>query len=190
MTIIITLALLCAVILAVALHPVMTGDQSRLGWRLLVGMAVAAVGIYMAVGSPDAKTAPAAFEHSGPRYEQRLASQRELVILEGLSGAPDHVPFLLELGTVRIQSGHPQDALEPLERAQALKPKDQSIQEALGAAHYAIALTYAIQPRKDARPMALKHFEKALKITPKSTEFYQRLRDDVKNYQRRDDTSK
>lgn len=185
MIIIITLALICAVILAIVLHPVMTGENARLGWRLLIGMAVAAIGIYLAVGSPDAQTAPAAFEQSGPRYEQRLASQRELVILEGLSGAPDHVPFLLELGTVRIQSGHPQDALEPLERAQTLQPKDTHIQEALGAAHYAIALTYAIQPRKDARPMAISHFEKALKITPKKAEFYQRLRDDMQNYQRR-----
>lgn len=185
MIVIITLALLCAVILAIALHPVMTGERAALGWRLLTFMAVVALGLYMLVGSPDAQTAPALFETSGPRHEQRLANQRELVILEALSGAPDHVPFLLELGTIRIQAGHPQDALEPLTRAQNLQPENNGVQEAIGAAHYAIALTYAMQPRKDARPMALKHFEQAIKITPRGAEFYQRLRDDAKNYQGR-----
>lgn len=189
MIIIITLALLCALILAIALHPLMNAEKSSLGWRLMLGMAVTALGIYMFVGSPDAVTAPALFETSGPRHEQRLANQRELVILEALSGAPDHVPLLLELGTVRIQAGHPQDALDPLTRAQKLQPENGNIKEAIGAAHYALALTYAMQPRKDARTMALKHFEDALKITPRGSEFYQRLRDDSQNYQRRSATS-
>jgi len=183
MILIITLALICAGTLAWALHPIMTGPHQRLGWRLLPGGAAAVLALYLFIGSPDTPSAPAIFETAGPRFEQRIAAQRELVILEALSGAPDHIPFLLELGTVRIQAGHPQDALEPLVKANNLSPNDPFILEALGAAHYAVALNYAMQPRKDAKKMALDHFEKAVKVTPEKAEFYARLLADQKAVQ-------
>ena len=179
---IILLAVLCAVILSVALHPLMNGPDARTGWKFLFALAAASLGLYLALGSPDAKTAPALFENSGPRFEQRMASQRELIVLEALSGKPDHVPLLLELGTLRVQSGHAQDALEPLEKALKHAPGDTAVKEALGAAHYSIALTYAAQPRKDARPVALSHFEQAVKLTPKSADFYERLKADRAAY--------
>lgn len=183
MILMILLALLCAAVLALALHPVMTGADKRKGMMLLTGGAAMALALYLFAGSPDTPSAPAAFETSGPRHDQRVASQRELVLLEALSGAPDHVPLLVELGTVRIQAGHPQDALEPLDHANTLSPRDPLILEALGAAHYALALEYAMQPRKDARKMTIEHFEKALKLTPEKAEFYPRLKADRDAFQ-------
>ena len=161
----------------------MTGPHKNFGWRLLGGGAAATLALYLLTGAPDIQSAPARFETSGPRYEQRLASQRELVLLEALSGAPNHVPFLLELGTIRVQAGHPQDALEPLDTANNLSPNDPYILEALGAAHYALALEYAIQPRKDAQAMAAAHFEKAIAITPEKSQFYPRLKADQEKFQ-------
>ncbi len=184
------LAILCAGVLATALHPMMIQKKQGRSWLLLTGMACTAFALYIALGSPDVKMAPALFETSGTRFEQRLASQRELIILEALSGNQDHVPLLLELGTVRIQGGHPQDALQPLERALKNQPSNINVKEALGAAHYALALTYAIQPRKDAKPMALSHFETEVKFTPKSADFYQRLHNDRATYQIRNAQTK
>lgn len=185
MILMMTLALICAASLAYVLHPLMKGPEQRKGMMVLGLTVLTALGLYIAIGSPDVPTSPAIFEKAGPRFEQRLASQRELVLLEALSGAPDHVPLLLELGTVRIQAGHPQDAFEVLDHAHKLDPDNADIREALGAAHYAIALNYALQPRKDARAMAIAHFEKALAITPASAEFYARLKNDSVEFQRR-----
>ncbi len=185
MILMMTLALICAASLAYVLHPLMKGADRRQGMVTLCVSVLAALGLYIAVGSPETPTAFAIFEKEGPRFEQRLASQRELVLLEALSGAPDHVPLLLELGTVRIQAGHPQDTFEVLDHAHKLDPDNADIREALGAAHYAVALNYALQPRKDARAMAIIHFEKALAITPASAEFYARLKNDSVEFQRR-----
>lgn len=185
MILMILLALICAICLAYALHPVMTAPERRVGMIALGISVLGALGLYITVGSPDIPTAPAIFEKDGPRHEQRLASQRELVLLEALSGAPDHVPLLLELGTVRIQAGHAQDAFEVLDHAHKLAPGNADIREALGAAHYATALNYAMQPRKDARAMAIRHFEKALSLTPPAAEFYPRLKKDSAEFQRR-----
>lgn len=179
MILMILLALLCAAVLAYALHPIMRGSQRRTGTALLAGGALLSAGLYFALGAPDIPSAPAFYETAGPRYEQRLTSQRELVLLEALSGAPDHIPLLLELGTMRIQAGQPQDAFEVLNHANQLQPDDPRILEALGAAHYATALDYARQPRKDAQDMARNHFEKALSLTPKTAEYHDRLTHDA-----------
>ena len=185
MILMILLALLCAGMLAYVLHPLMRGAERRKGGYALLVCVALALGLYLLLGSPDTPSTPAFFEKSGPRFEQRLAGQRELVLLEALSGAPDHVPLLLELGTLRVQSGHPGEAFEVLDHANRLSPDDPAILEALGAAHYAMALNYAIQPRRDAQAMAGTHFKKALSLTPESAEFYPRLKEDSAAFQRR-----
>lgn len=175
MILMIILAVFAAIILAFALHPLMK-KNSKLAWRVIALCAVISVGTYLVIGSPDIPSAPALFEKSGPRNDQRLLQRRELLVMEALAADPDNVRMLLELGTIRINENRGEDALDVLQRARTLAPNNPDIAEAIGAAHYSIARLYAIQPRQEAQQKAREHLEKALQITPKTTDLYKHLR--------------
>jgi hypothetical protein len=81
MTLIVTIAILCAAILAYVLHPVMTGNGQKGGWGLMAGLAAAALGLYLMLGSPDLPSAPALFEQ-GPRHAMRLAVEKKMLLQE------------------------------------------------------------------------------------------------------------
>ncbi len=168
-------AALCALILALALHPLMKSNPKQ-GWRILIACAIAALGLYFALGSPDTGSAPALFETSGPRFDQRMAGRRELIVMEALAGQPDNLKLLLELGTIRIEADHPEEALEVLTHARQLAPRDPRIAEALGAAYFKLALFYKMQPRPEARKLSKLNLDKALAITPKSSTLYNELK--------------
>lgn len=175
MIVIILAALLCAVVLAFALHPVMKSNP-RQGWRLLFACAVLALGLYLSIGSPDTPSAPAIFETDGPRHDRRMAGRRELIVMEALSGQPDNVKLLLELGTIRIEADHPEEALEALTQARKHAPHDPRIAEAMGAAYFKLALFYKTQPRPEAQKLSKLNLDKALAITPKSSALYHELK--------------
>ena len=168
-------AILCAIILALALHPVMKSNAKR-GWRILIACAIAALGIYLSIGSPDTASAPALFETNGPRHDQRMAGRRELIVMEALAGQPDNVKLLLELGTIRIEADHPEEALEALTQARKFAPKDPRIAEAMGAAYFKLAIFYKMQPRAEAQKLSRLNLDKALSITPKSSSLYNELK--------------
>lgn len=172
---IILAALLCAATLAFALHPVMKLTP-KTGWRVLIACALLALGLYLSLGSPDLPSAPALFETEGPRYDQRMASRRELIVMEALAGQPDNIKLLLELGTIRIEADHPEEALEALTQARKLAPKDPRIAEAMGAAYFKLAIFYKMQPRAEARKLSKLNLDKALSITPKSSSLYNELK--------------
>lgn len=167
--------LICAVVLAFTLHPLMKSNPKQ-GWRILLAAAIASLGLYLALGSPDLPGSPAAFETSGPRFEQRMAGRRELIVMEALAGDPDNVKLLLELGTIRIEADHPEEALEVLTHARKLAPKDNRIAESMGAAYFKLALFYKMQPRPEAQKLSKLNLDKALAITPKSSTLYNELK--------------
>lgn len=168
-------ALFCAIILALALHPLMVTNPKQ-AWRILIVFPVLALGLYLAIGSPDLSSAPALFETAGDRHDARMNGRRELIVLEALAGQPDNIALLLELGTIRIEANHPDEALEVLLRARTLAPKDQRIAEAIGAAYFKRAIFYKMQPRAEAQKLSKMNLDKALAITPKNSELYKELR--------------
>jgi hypothetical protein len=167
--------LICATVLAFTLHPLMKSSP-KTGWRILLAAAVISLGLYLVLGSPDMASAPAAFETSGPRFEQRMAGRRELIVMEALAGDPDNVKLLLELGTIRIEADHPEEALEVLTHARKLAPRDTRIAEAMGAAYFKLALFYKMQPRPEAQKLGTINLDKALAITPKASPLYNELK--------------
>jgi cytochrome c-type biogenesis protein CcmH/NrfG len=96
--------------------------------------------------------------------------------MEALASEPNNVKLLLILGTLRIQSGHPEDAIDILTHAQKIAPKNPDILEALGAAHYQLSLIYKMQPRPEAQKLSREHLAKALAITPKNTDLYKQIK--------------
>lgn len=56
--------------------------------------------------------------------DSRMNSRRELIVMEALAGQPDNIKLLLELGTIRIESNHPDEALEVLLHARNIAPKN------------------------------------------------------------------
>lgn len=167
--------LLCAAVLAFTLHPLMKSNQ-KLGWRILLASALVSLGLYLAIGSPEMASAPAAFETSGPRFEQRMAGRRELIVMEALAGDPDNIKLLLELGTIRVEADHPEEALEVLTHARKLAPRDNRVAETMGAAYFKLAIFYKMQPRPEAQKLSRLNLDKALAITPKSSALYNELK--------------
>ena len=174
--IVITLAaFICAITLALALHPLMKTNPKQ-AWPILIACAIFSLALYLAIGSPDTSSAPAMFETSGERNDARMNSRRELIVMEALAGQPDNIKLLLELGTIRIEANHPDEALEVLLRARQIAPKDQRVAEALGAAYFKRAILYKMQPRDEAQKLARLNLDKALAVTPKNSELYTELK--------------
>ncbi|HEY8190486.1 MAG TPA: hypothetical protein VIF12_07355 [Micavibrio sp.] len=81
MTLIVAIAVICAAVLAYVLHPAMTGGNRKSAWGLMAGLAAAALGLYLMLGSPDLPSAPALFEQ-GPRHAMRLAVEKKMMLQE------------------------------------------------------------------------------------------------------------
>lgn len=175
-------AILTIIVLNILLAPLMHGSprQKIAGWALLVVVTLAAMGLYLAQGSPGIPSAPAVFEKQGPRHEKREAVKKELELSRALQAAPDDTALMLKLGTVRLQNGRMDEAIAVLTRAHAIAPDDKGINTKLGAAHYAAALAAFLLD--DDRQAAQAHFDKALEIAPQDAPYRGKLATDLKKF--------
>lgn len=159
-------ALLCALVTALILH-----DMHRHRMALLIAMPVLSLGLYLWMGTPDQPGAPALFERTGPRAEQRALAAQELALMQALSEDDENLTLMLALGTVRMRAGRTEEAIRILEHAQTSAPDDKDVRTELAAAYYAHALS---QKQGDARLW----LEKAYDLAPADAPYRTRLEQD------------
>ncbi len=118
--------------------------------------------LYLGLGSPNLSDQPLAAR----RLEQPPADAAQAEILakieqlqEHLKTTPDNLGVWLALGRARLQLGDSQAAVEALQKGMDLAPQDGAIEAELGE-----ALIYAANGTVP--PVAIQHFENALKKTP------------------------
>jgi tetratricopeptide (TPR) repeat protein len=155
--------------------------QKLQGWLLLTLITMAAMGLYLARGSPRIPSAPALFETEGPRFEQRQLVKKERELTRASAAAPEDASLLFELGALRMQNGRLEEAIAVLSAAHDKDPAREDITTKLGAAHYAAALAAFFL--EDNREQAQKHFDKALEIAPKDAPYREKLLQDIKKFQ-------
>lgn len=140
MKVILLAALMAAAAGAILVHPLMTaGKGRRTGWRVLAAFAAISLGLYLALGRPDLPGAPALFEKSDSRADQRHLTARVMELLPQLAADPDNKRIRLELGAAHyaiavdmaVNRQNPEDALEPLDAALAVAPLDAPYLKAL-----------------------------------------------------------
>lgn len=187
MRLMILLAIITAACTFYILHPLMKsrhGKMNEIGMFFLFALPIAAVLLYGLLGAPDIASRPALFETKGPRYEYRSMIRQEMEIMESLAHDPENRNIMMTLGTLRLQTGRPMDAIDILKIALDLYPDDRLLAEELGAAHYAAALTLMRAPEQmpQTRTKTLGHFESALHYTPNKALLYETIKKDFENF--------
>ena len=170
------------------LHPLMKSRHAKLnemGTFLLFAMPIAAVVMYLFLGSPDIASRPALFETSGPRHDYRVLIKKEMDMMHELARDPDSRNIMVAIGTLRLQTGRPDEAVNILRTAQEQYPKDRLVKEELGAAHYAAAVMMlqsvpALDPQSHAA--INNHFVSALHYTPKDALFRKELENNYREF--------
>lgn len=183
MRLMILLAITTTACMFYILHPLMKSKHAKLnemGTFLLFAMPIAALILYLLLGSPDIASRPALFETTGPRHEYRMVIKKEMDLMHELARHPDDRNIMVTIGTLRLQTGRPGEAIDILRTALDQHPDDRLVAEELGAAHYAAAimmLQNLVKIDPESRLTIGNHFENAIHYTPKDALFRQELED-------------
>jgi len=134
MNIIIAAALLTALTAGWLVHPLMKADEKsrRAGLLILFVLPLAALGLYLAAGSPDMPSRPALFETDGPNAAIRALARQEQDAMKKLAAAPDDAGVRAELGEILyaqglaalVQQNNPARAQRYFDRALEIAPAD------------------------------------------------------------------
>lgn len=187
MRLIILLAITTTACAFYILHPLMRSKHAKMneiGTFLLFLLPIAAISLYLALGNPDISSKPALFETKGPRYEYRMMIKQEMDIMQDLAHNPADRNIMIALGTLRLQTARPDEAIDILQIAHERFPKDDLVKEELGAAHYAAALTDLRDPEMNAQKQNKieNHFKEALRFTPPKALFRATLESDYERF--------
>jgi tetratricopeptide (TPR) repeat protein len=143
------------------------GPKPLFGGSLAIVLAFALTLILPAIGraqstDPVARAQAAEAAMKEGRFEEAAGIYRTLV-----DGSPQQAEVLTNLGVALVMGGHPSDALDPLERAVALKPDLLTAQLYLSATYLALR-----QPEKAIAPM-----ERVVAARPADVDSRRRLAD-------------
>lgn len=141
MKVIVAAALLTALTAGWLVHPLMKGDgkSRRAGLVILFILPLAALGLYLAAGSPDMPSRAALFETETPGAAIRALSRQEQDAMKKLAAAPDDPAVRAELGEILYAQGlaalmqqeNPVRAQRYFDRALEIAPADASYRKKL-----------------------------------------------------------
>lgn len=105
MTVIVLAAFLTVSVTAWLAHPLMKGGDRKSAALLMVTFPLAALALYLWQGRPDLPSAPAIFEHDGPRAALRELARDELNLTQALSRDPGNENLKTQLGEIFYARG-------------------------------------------------------------------------------------
>ena len=172
-------ALICALTLAIILHPLMLEKKTRtlakaFGFIIVVG----SLSFYLWQGNPEMPAASASYE----KDEQRAAIRS---LMSQLRFQPNNPDLLTSLGQIYFEAGDLERSIVLLEKALVADPKHLRARNGLGAMLFGIGMMMRSQGASDAQILPV--WRQAFDIAPEGAPYRETIKRNLDSLDLEDD---